>query len=317
MEISILRYLRWEASYFILGSIAILMSIVLVCLYYFVYFPVPADEYYVTTIRVDKCYAAGSEEYRSIALEANNVKYTIVKPIWTQYSLDEEPVLDSLCKSTSGTIWLSSKDSTDIKGISTPTFRIDPSVGAENDKAEGRALLWMALLFGGLGVGLGVALWLEATSPYVRQQQTLDEALPYVARVPRWMKLLQLPAFIIFWAVFWPKPEPYILKTFREGNYFLFIMMLLAIVIVFAGFLEINLQKTIFHRHGIEHRSRMGKTSFRGYADIEFLRFNATSLTIVFSDSFKITIFEALANLTLIAQIIDRLAPKPVKHIIE
>jgi hypothetical protein len=317
MENSILRYLRWEFPYLILCFTAILVSIALVCLYYFVYFPVPVDKYYVTTIRFDKCYAAGSEEYRSIALEANNVKYTIVKPIWTQYSLDEEPVLDSLCKSTSGTIWLSSKDSTDIKGISTPTFRIDPSVGAEYDKAEGRALLWMALLFGGLGVGLGVALWFEATSPYVRKQHALNEVLPYVVRVPRWMKLLQLPAVIILWAFFWPQPEPYILKTFREGNYVLFIIILLAIAIIFVGILEINLQKTIFHRHGIEHRSRIGKTSFRRYADIEFLRFNATSLTIVFSDSYKITIFEALADLTLIAQIIDRLAPNPVSHVIE
>jgi hypothetical protein len=317
MDIHVPTYLRQMQPYFILGFLAVLVSIVLVCLYYFVYFPVPVERYYVTTIEYDKCYAAGSEEYRAISLEANSVKYTIVKAIWTRYSLDEGVILEALCRSSRGTIWLSSKDSTDIKGISTRTFSIDPSVGAEHDKADGRALLWMALMFFGSGTALIVLVWLEATSPYVRKQHTLDEVLPYRVRAPLWLKLLQLPAFIMFWAFFWPTPEPYIVKTIREGNYFLFIMMLFTFVIICSGILEINVQKTILYRHGIEHRSRIGITSFRGYDDIEFLRFKATSLTIVFSDSYKITIFEAVANLTLITQIIDRLAPRRINHVIE
>jgi len=66
-------------------------------------------------------------------------------------------------------------------------------------------------------------------------------------------------------------------------------------------------------------------TSFREYSAIDFVRFKATSLVsfkaqslkIVFSDSYKITIFEAVDNLTLIAQIIDRLAPERINHVIE
>jgi hypothetical protein len=317
MEISAPTHLKRKLPYFILGSVAVLVSVVLVCLYSFVYFPVPVEKYYVTTIEYNKCYAAGPEEYRSITLEARNVKYKILKAIWTQYSRDEEAILGALCKSTGGTIWLSSKDSTNIKGISTPAFSIDPSVGAEHDKAEGRALLWMALMFFGSGTGLIVLVWLMPAKPYVHKQYTLDEVLPYVARTPLWMKLLLSPSLIMFWACFWPAPEPYIVKTFREGDYFLVIMMLLTLVVIISGILEATVKKTIFHRHGIEHRSRVGITRFRGYADIEFLRFKTNSLTIVFSDSYKITIFEIAANLTLVTQIIDRLAPRRINHVIE
>src|SRR5262245_5975521 len=165
MDISVPTYLRWMPSHFTLAILAIPVSIVLVCLYYFVYFPVPVERYYVTTIEYDKCYAWGSEEHRSISVEANNVKYTIVNGIWTRYSLDGGVILEALCGSSRGTIWLSSKDSTDIKGISTQTFSIDPSVGAEYDKSQGRALLWMALMFFVSGTGLIVLLWYEASSP--------------------------------------------------------------------------------------------------------------------------------------------------------
>jgi hypothetical protein len=250
-------------------------------------------------------------------VEANNVKYTIVNGIWTRYSLDGGVILEALCRSSRGTIWLSSKDSTAIKGISTQTFSIDPSVGAEYDKSQGRALLWMALMFFGSGTALIILVWLYLAKPYVHKQYTLDGVLPYVSRTPLWMKLLMAPSLLFFWACFWPAPEPHIIKIFREGDYVLFIMALFTLVIIISGILEATVKKTIFHRHGIEHRSRIGITRFRGYADIEFLRFKRNSLTIVFSDSCKITIFEADANLTLITQIIDRLAPRRINHVIE
>jgi hypothetical protein len=325
MEISIPKYSRRNNPSSALGVLAILVSIILVFSAYFDHSTGSVEEYYVTTIEYDKCYAAGSKKRIEIVLEANNEKYTIAKPIWTQYSPDEWAVLKSLCRSTSGTIWLLSKDSRLIRGISTPTFKIDPSVGVEAEKSRRRVGLWMALFSFGIGIVLIVVGRLGTAAPYVHKQQSLDEVLPYVVRAPLWVKLLVSPSLIIFWAFFWPAPESYFVKAFREGNYLLLIMMLLVIAVVIVGALEAFVQKTIFHRQGIEHRSRIGITSFREYSAIDFVRFKATSLvrskapslTIVFSDSYKITIFESLADLNSITQIIDRLAPERINHVIE
>jgi hypothetical protein len=53
----------------------------------------------------------------------------------------------ALNDSSEATVWLKGRNSNTIRGISTPGFKIDPTVGVEADNANRRAVLWLAIFF--------------------------------------------------------------------------------------------------------------------------------------------------------------------------
>jgi hypothetical protein len=139
------------------GSFFILLSALILLIYFYVYIPVPAENYYKTEVKYSRCYTKGSREDKSIILEANGKAYGLYSSLWRGEYTDEE-ALQLLSNTNTATIWLELKDDTDIQGITTSLFSIDPAVGAEHEKGGRNAFMWMASIFGGLGVVLIVGV---------------------------------------------------------------------------------------------------------------------------------------------------------------
>lgn len=78
----------------------------------------------------------------------------------------------------------------------------------------------------------------------------------------------------------------------------LFLFQLILVIHVF-------IERTIFHKDFIEHRTLFKRTKSRNYSEVQRLEFRATFLRIFFSDGTKIDIYKATGDIFLIARIIN------------
>jgi hypothetical protein len=113
--------------------------------------PTTVESYSVAEISYSRVYYDGQTDYPKIFVVADGKDYKIYDTIWRKH-YSPEMIVDGLSKSNRAKIWLDSPDSRSIKGIVTPTFSIDPSLGVawdnENNGA-GQFVAWIFIVLGG------------------------------------------------------------------------------------------------------------------------------------------------------------------------
>lgn len=130
----------------------------------------------------------------------------------------------------------------------------------------------------------------------------LDDKLPYTAKNPLWLKA-PLGLFMVFLVgvlIFVDnEQEVWEVRVFHKvalGAVFLFQLILV---------IHVFIERTIFHKDFIEHRTLFKRTMFRKYSEVRRFEFRATFLRILFSDGAKIDIYKATGDVFLISRIIN------------
>jgi hypothetical protein len=138
-----------NATAVVVGALGLFVGVVALAIYLFALTPASVDQYYVTTITYSQCYS-NSED--SVILQSDNGKY-FMDTILLQGRYNYRDVAHALAlnDSSEATVWLKGRNSNTIRGISTPGFKIDPTVGVEADNANRRAVLWIAICLFVLG----------------------------------------------------------------------------------------------------------------------------------------------------------------------
>ncbi len=139
---------RNRAITFLMGTIFIIVSLLLIYLYSFVYIPVPVGNYLTRNIRYEHPFAEGAKNGRRIVLAFEGRSFKIDHHLWPS-DINETQLLELLTRDSVARLWMKSPDDIYIQGIETSSFRIDPSVGAEWDNSNRRYLLW-------IGIGLSI-----------------------------------------------------------------------------------------------------------------------------------------------------------------
>ena len=151
---------RKRLPYIILGTISIIISGLALLLCFYLLKPVPIEKYVTTTITYTKCYATGSKDSRNIILENADKKYMLTHYLWPK-NYDENRIVDLLRQSEQATIWLETGDALTLKGLSTTSFKIDPSVGWKDDKRTQNIWFGLTGMFFTLGVVIILAVWFD------------------------------------------------------------------------------------------------------------------------------------------------------------
>ena len=113
--------------------------------------PTAIENYYGTEISYSRVYYDRNTDNRKIVLVSEGRNYNISYTIWQkQYS--PETIINELTKSNRAKVWLDSPDSSQIKGIVSSTFSIDPSIGITWDKENRNAGIYLSWAFIGLGI---------------------------------------------------------------------------------------------------------------------------------------------------------------------
>lgn len=154
-----------KLPYFIIGGISIIVSglSLLLCLYLLK--PVPIENYYMASITYTYCYGTGPKDDRSILLGNLDKKYLLSHYLWPK-GYSESKIVDLLSQSEQATIWLASKDdlkldTVKLKGLSTKSFTVEPSIGWKKDKFTQRLWFGLAGMFFVLGIVIIVAVWFD------------------------------------------------------------------------------------------------------------------------------------------------------------
>lgn len=152
---------RKKLPHYLLGCFAIFLS-GLCLLWRYIYRPVPMERFQTIQISYSNCLAEGPRDDRRIILKSGDKDYVLHDWLWKKRSKEDE-VLAALKRSSDAVVWLPTSEDHNVRGLETATFRIDPSVGAEWDKSNRNALLWIFALFFGLGSFLIVVVRFSKT----------------------------------------------------------------------------------------------------------------------------------------------------------
>jgi hypothetical protein len=83
-------------------------------------------------------------------------------------------VVTALKQSSQALVWLPKIENNDVRGLETPSLKIDPSIGAEWDRANRNAILWISAGLFGIGSVLIVIVRFSKTG-YEEETQSVDE----------------------------------------------------------------------------------------------------------------------------------------------
>jgi hypothetical protein len=141
---------RKKLPHYLLGCFSIFIS-GLCLLWYYLYPPVPREQFQAIRISYSNCVAEGSRDDRRIVLKSGDKDYVLQYWLWKKRHKEAE-VVAALKQSSEALVWLATSENHDLRGLETATFRIDPSVGAEWDRSNRNAARWLSAGFFGAGL---------------------------------------------------------------------------------------------------------------------------------------------------------------------
>lgn len=136
----------------IIGLLAIVGATIML-LYWLSWKPATVEGYSRINLSYSNVYYDDSTEDRKIVLESGEKKYGIYYKVW-QGHFEPETIVRELSEYSLAQVWLTSMDDNAVKGIATPTFKIDPALGAAWDNENRKYMLWVTIGFFVSGVGI-------------------------------------------------------------------------------------------------------------------------------------------------------------------
>jgi len=121
--------------------------------------PVSVEQYHVQEVSYQNCLY---QKRSGLFLETPERRYFISEQLFSAYSSTQTPQTSAkqLCRYDRATVWLPSESARDVRGIETPSLKINPSVGAELARENRRMVWWLAGAFGAIGFScVIVAIW--------------------------------------------------------------------------------------------------------------------------------------------------------------
>lgn len=157
----------------------------------------------------------------------------------------------------------------------------------------------------------GHPVWLPQSSPL--SYSALTYTLPYIAQYPLWAKILIVsgPAIMLYIPLF--EFQGFV-NYWVEHNFIVRLMLLIVyLVVIPGGALTVFVQRTTFNTDAIVHRSILGITTTRSYADVTYLHYDEGKvLTISYADGSDLKVWAATADPFKVMVLIEDQAKKPI-----
>jgi hypothetical protein len=110
--------------------------------------------------------------------------------------------------------------------------------------------------------------------------------LPYTHAYPPVAKILTTSTLLLFLIPLLFPGET--IQVWKQSNWILRAVLLLACAGIPISACEIWLQRTVFTREGIDHRSKFGGRYFKSYAEVESFSANNPGIRVTFEDGRKL-----------------------------